>query len=123
MLRDIQIVETDRPSFKVLKWIGAGGFGNVFKVFRNNQVRIRFQSKSPKLTIYQIVACKQIQTNNLDLALKEIGHMTLARECPHIAAVHDGLEWNTRTQTLSLFMDYYKGKDLDRQVQMLKATG
>lgn len=49
--------------------------------------------------------------------------MTRVRGGPHIAAVHDGLEWNTKTKSLSFFMDYYKGKDLDRQVQILRAAG
>lgn len=73
--------------------------------------------------VLQIVACKQIQIKNLDFALKEIRHMNLVRGGPHIGAVHDGLEWNVKTRSLSFFMEYYKGKDLDRQVQMLKATG
>ncbi|KAF2709873.1 kinase-like protein [Pleomassaria siparia CBS 279.74] len=107
MSTESQIHKTDRPTFKILKWIGAGGFGNVFKVLRNDK----------------IVACKQIETDNLDFALDEHRHMTLVRGGPHIAAVHDGIEWNAKTKTLSFFMDYYKGKDLNRQVEMLRATG
>jgi hypothetical protein len=33
------LVESDKPSsYKVLKWIGGGGFGQVFKVLRDDQV-------------------------------------------------------------------------------------
>jgi hypothetical protein len=48
--------------------------------------------------------------------------MRLLRGAPHITTLHDGLEFNRKTNTLSFFMDYYKGKDLDRQVQMLKGA-
>jgi hypothetical protein len=33
------LVESDKPSYQVLKWIGGGGFGQVFKVLRNGHVR------------------------------------------------------------------------------------
>jgi hypothetical protein len=42
---------------------------------------------------------------------------------PYIASVHEDVEWNPDTKTLSFFMDYYRGKDLDRVVQMLQAAG
>jgi hypothetical protein len=48
--------------------------------------------------------------------------MRALRGAPHIAALHDGLEYNRKTNTLSFFMDYYRGKDLDRQVQMLRGA-
>ena len=48
--------------------------------------------------------------------------MKALRGAPHIAALHDGLEFNRKTSTLSFFMDYYRGKDLDRQVQMLRGA-
>ncbi|KAI8943174.1 hypothetical protein NX059_001203 [Plenodomus lindquistii] len=48
--------------------------------------------------------------------------MRSLRGVPHIATLHDGLEYNRRTETLSFFMDYYKGKDLDRQIQMLRGA-
>lgn len=48
--------------------------------------------------------------------------MRALRGAPHIAALHDGLEFNRKTSTLSFFMDYYRGKDLDRQVQMLRGA-
>lgn len=70
----------------------------------------------------KIVACKQVQIINAEAALDEYDHMRLLRGAPHIATLHDGLEFNRRTNTLSFFMDYYKGKDLDRQVQMLRGA-
>lgn len=33
------LVESDKPSYQILKWIGGGGFGQVFKVLRKGQVR------------------------------------------------------------------------------------
>jgi hypothetical protein len=33
------LTESDKPTYQVLKWIGGGGFGQVFKVLRNGQVR------------------------------------------------------------------------------------
>jgi hypothetical protein len=33
------VIESDKPTYQILKWIGGGGFGQVFKVFRNGQVR------------------------------------------------------------------------------------
>ncbi|KAF2822201.1 kinase-like protein [Ophiobolus disseminans] len=100
------LVESDKPSYQVLKWVGGGGFGQVFKVLRNGQV----------------VACKQVRLENAEAALDEYDHMKSLRGAPHIATLHDGLEYNRKTSTLSFFMDYYKGKDLDRQVQMLKGA-
>ncbi|KAF3046903.1 hypothetical protein E8E12_006534 [Didymella heteroderae] len=91
------LIESDKPSYQVLKWIGGGGFGQVFK----------------------IVACKQVRIENAEAALDEYDHMKVLRGAPHIATLHDGLEFNKKTNTLSFFMDYYRGKDLDRQVQML----
>ncbi|KAF3010004.1 hypothetical protein E8E13_011397 [Curvularia kusanoi] len=100
------LVESDKPSYQVLKWIGGGGFGQVFKVLRKGQ----------------IVACKQVRSENAEAALDEYDHMKALRGAPHIAALHDGLEYNRKTSTLSFFMDYYRGKDLDRQVQMLRGA-
>ncbi|KAH3913304.1 hypothetical protein HBI56_085230 [Parastagonospora nodorum] len=100
------LIESDRPSYQVLKWIGGGGFGQVFKVLRDGEV----------------VACKQVQRENAEAALDEYDHMKALRGAPHIAALHDGLEYNRKTNTLSFFMDYYRGKDLDRQVQMLRGA-
>lgn len=48
--------------------------------------------------------------------------MKALRGAPHIATLHDGLELNRKTNTLSFFMDYYRGKDLDRQVHMLRGA-
>lgn len=48
--------------------------------------------------------------------------MKALRGAPHIAALHNGLEYNRKTDTLSFFMDYYRGKDLDRQIQMLRGA-
>lgn len=39
MPKEPELIECDKPSYKVLKWIGGGGFGQVFKVLRNGQVR------------------------------------------------------------------------------------
>ncbi|CAO2651821.1 Nn.00g001040.m01.CDS01 [Neocucurbitaria sp. VM-36] len=100
------LVESDKPSYQVLKWVGGGGFGQVFKVLRNGQT----------------VACKQVQVDNAEAALDEYDHMRSLRGAPHIATLHDGLEFNRKTGTLSFFMDYYRGKDLDRQVQMLRGA-
>jgi serine/threonine protein kinase len=100
------LIESDTPTYRVLKWIGGGGFGQVFKVLRNGQ----------------IVACKQVQLSNAEAALDEYDHMKALRGAPHIATLHDGIELNRKTSTVSFFMDYYKGKDLDRQVQMLKGA-
>lgn len=63
-----------------------------------------------------------MQVENAEAALDEYDHMRALRGGPHIAALHDGLEWNPSTKTLSFFMDYYKGKDLDRQVQMMRGA-
>jgi serine/threonine protein kinase len=68
------------------------------------------------------VACKQVRLENAEAALDEYDHMKALRGAPHIAALHDGLEFNRKTSTLSFFMDYYRGKDLDRQVQMLRGA-
>jgi serine/threonine protein kinase len=70
----------------------------------------------------KIVACKQVHVDNAEAALDEYDHMKLLRGAPHIVTLHDGLEYNRKTSTLSFFMDYYKGKDLDRQVQMLRGA-
>lgn len=70
----------------------------------------------------QVVACKQVHFEDAEAALDEYDHMKALRGAPHIAALHDGLEYNRKTSTLSFFMDYYKGKDLDRQVQMLRGA-
>jgi serine/threonine protein kinase len=70
----------------------------------------------------QTVACKQVRLENAEAALDEYDHMKALRGAPHIAALHDGLEFNRKTSTLSFFMDYYRGKDLDRQVQMLRGA-
>ncbi|KAH7386102.1 kinase-like domain-containing protein [Pyrenochaeta sp. MPI-SDFR-AT-0127] len=48
--------------------------------------------------------------------------MRSLRGAPHIATLHDGLEFNRRTSILSFFMDYYKGKDLDRLIQLLNGA-
>ncbi|KAF2865140.1 kinase-like domain-containing protein [Massariosphaeria phaeospora] len=109
MSTDPWLRETDKPSYQVLKWIGGGGFGQVYKVSRNVD--------------RTVVACKQIQYKDVDVALDEHEHMTWLRGGPNIATVHEELEWNTKTQTLSFFMNYYKGKDLDRQVQVLRGAG
>ncbi|KAF2659831.1 kinase-like protein [Lophiostoma macrostomum CBS 122681] len=107
MFGEVLVCATIQPSFEILKWIGGGGFGQVFKVLRNNQ----------------IVACKQVLTDDKEFALAEHTHMTLVRGGPHIVAVHDDVEWNSSTKTLSFFMDYHKGKHLDRLVNMLAAAG
>jgi hypothetical protein len=54
----------------------------------------------------QVVAYKQVQLDEADAALDEYDHMRLLRVAPHIAALHDGLEYNRKTSTLSFFMDY-----------------
>jgi serine/threonine protein kinase len=74
------------------------------------------------LLIKQVVACKQVQLENAEAALDEYDHMKALRGAPHIATLHDGLEYNRKSSTLSFFMDYYRGKDLDRQVQMLRGA-
>lgn len=48
--------------------------------------------------------------------------MKALRGAPHIVNLHDGLEFNRKAGTLSFFMDYYQGKDLDRQVQLLRGA-
>ncbi|KAL5119891.1 hypothetical protein ACEQ8H_002253 [Pleosporales sp. CAS-2024a] len=40
MPRTPWLVESDKPSYQVLKWIGSGGFGQVFKVVRRGQVQM-----------------------------------------------------------------------------------
>lgn len=60
--------------------------------------------------------------DNAETALDEYDCMRSLRGAEHIATLHDGLELNRRTGILSFFMDYYKGKDLDRQVQMLRGA-
>jgi hypothetical protein len=49
--------------------------------------------------------------------------MALVKGGPYIATVHDDVEWNPETNTLSFFMDYYKGEDLERLVPFLLASG
>ncbi|PSN66131.1 kinase-like protein [Corynespora cassiicola Philippines] len=106
-MSDSELVESDKPTYQVLKYIGGGGFGQVFKVERGGH----------------ILACKQIQFSDVKAALSEYDHMKLLRDGPHIAAIHYGLEFSHATETLSFFMDYYKGKDLDRHVRLLKGAG
>jgi hypothetical protein len=48
--------------------------------------------------------------------------MKTLRGAPHIATLHDGLELSRKSNTLSFFMDYYKGKDLDQQVKMMRGA-
>lgn len=48
--------------------------------------------------------------------------MKALQGAPHIAMLHHGIEVNRKTNSLSFFMDYYKGKDLDRQVHMLRGA-
>ncbi|KAH8722744.1 kinase-like domain-containing protein [Phaeosphaeriaceae sp. PMI808] len=100
------LIESDTPTYQVLKWIGGGGFGQVFKAQRNGQ----------------IVACKQVAADNAEAALDEYDYMKTLRGAPHIATLHDGLEYNRKTGTVAMFMDYYKGKDLDRQVKMMRGA-
>jgi hypothetical protein len=38
-------MKSDKPTYQILKWIGGGGFGQVFKVLRNGQVRKTSVSK------------------------------------------------------------------------------
>lgn len=66
--------------------------------------------------------CKQVQLENAEAALDEYDHIKALRGAPHIAALHDGLEYNRKTSTLSFLMDYYRGKDLDCKVQMLRGA-
>jgi serine/threonine protein kinase len=115
------LVESDKPSYQVLKWVGGGGFGQVFKVLRDGQVCSAWLFEI-RLLMTQVVACKQVQLENAEAALDEYDHMKALRGAPHIAALHDGLEYNRKTDTLSFFMEYYRGKDLDRQVQMLRGA-
>jgi hypothetical protein len=68
------------------------------------------------------VSCKQVQLEYVEVALDEYDHMKILRGAPHIATLHDGLEYNRKTITLSSFIDYYKGKDLERQVQVLRSA-
>lgn len=107
MSGDFSLVQANQPTYQIIERIGGGGFGQVFKVLRNNQ----------------IVACKQVHTNDPDAALSEYKIMRRVRGAPHIVVVHDEVEWNPRTQTLTFFMDYYEGKDLDSVVHMLRAMG
>lgn len=107
MATNANLIETTTPSYEVIKWIGGGGFGQVFKVVRDGEV----------------LACKQIQTPNPHFALNEHRNMALVKGGPYIATVHDDVEWNSRTKTLSFFMDYYKGKDLERLVHVMQASG
>jgi hypothetical protein len=39
------VIESDKPTYQILKWIGGGGFGQVFKLLRNGQVRKTSVSK------------------------------------------------------------------------------
>jgi hypothetical protein len=39
------VMKSDKPTYQILKWIGGGGFGQVFKVLRNGQVRKTSVSK------------------------------------------------------------------------------
>lgn len=68
------------------------------------------------------MACKQVRTDDPDFELAEHQHMMVVKGGPHIAAVHDDIEWNPRLRTLSFFMDYYRGKDLERLVYMMRAA-
>jgi hypothetical protein len=45
--------------------------------------------------------------------------MKTFRGAPHITTQHDGLECNRKINTLSFFMDYYYGRHLDCQIQLL----
>ena len=45
--------------------------------------------------------------------------MRIVKGGPHIAEVIGDIEWNPRTATLSIFMNYYEGKDLDQQVHIM----
>ncbi|KAF2743412.1 kinase-like protein [Sporormia fimetaria CBS 119925] len=42
---------------------------------------------------------------------------------PHVAELYTDVEINRETECLSLFMDYYKGMDLDRLINVMKARG
>ncbi|KAF1924121.1 kinase-like protein [Didymella exigua CBS 183.55] len=68
---------------------------------------------------YQVL---KVCLENAEAALDEYDHMKAPRGAPHIVALHDGLELNRKTNNLSIFMGYYRGKDLDRQVQMLRGA-
>jgi hypothetical protein len=46
-----------------------------------------------------------VQLENAEAALDEYDHMKMLRGAPHIATLHDGLEYNRTTRTLSLFME------------------
>jgi hypothetical protein len=49
--------------------------------------------------------------------------MASVKEGPYIVTVHEDVEWNPMANTLSFFMDYYKGKDLERLIHVLRASG
>ena len=116
------LIESDKPSYQVLKWVGGGGFGQVYKVLRKGKVSKYVSLVESGTDAHQVVACKQVQLDNAETALDEYDHMKALQGAPHIAALHDGIEFNRKTGTLSFFMDYYKGKDLDKQVHMLRGA-
>ena len=65
------------------------------------------------------MACKQIQTHDPSFDSKEHDHLYVLKGGPHIAEVIGDIEWNPRTAILSIFMEYYEGKDLDQQIHIM----
>lgn len=55
------LVESDKPSYQVLKWIGGGGFGQVFKVVRGGQARRSDPERTMQMLI--VVGCR-LQTGS-----------------------------------------------------------
>jgi hypothetical protein len=42
-----RLIESDKPSYQILKWLRGGGFNHVIKVLRNGQVQGFLVHKTP----------------------------------------------------------------------------
>jgi hypothetical protein len=68
------------------------------------------------------MACKQVRIDDPEFAIEKQKHLIVVKGGPHIAAFQSDIEWNPELRTLSFFMDYYRGKDLERIILMMRAA-
>ncbi|ORY02572.1 kinase-like domain-containing protein [Clohesyomyces aquaticus] len=93
------------------KCIGGGAFGKVFRIEYNDGT---------------VVAAKEISVPNdaaVDEAEIERLFMQYVKGGPNIAYIHDNWSYNDEERTVTLYMDFYPGGDLDGVTQRVRNAG